>query len=295
MFAQLFAVMAPVLFAAGLGYGWARLGYAFPTEFITRLVINIGTPCLVLTTLSRAEHDPQAFGQMALAVLLVSLAMGLVALLLSRLAGLDWRVLVPAYLFPNAGNMGLPVALYAFGEPGLAFAVAAFLVLSLGHFSVGLLLSGAERTPGRLWANPIMLSLVLAVPLLFWEVRLPLWLANSLELMSGLTIPLMLLTLGVSLASIRVRHLGRGLALGGLRLLLGAGIGWAVGAWLGLSPLAHGVLVTQAAMPVAVFNYLFALKAQRSPEEVASLVFCSTLLAFVFIPLLLAGWLPVLR
>jgi predicted permease len=55
------------------------------------------------------------------------------------------------------------------------------------------------------------------------------------------------------------------------------------------------VLVMQASMPVAVFNYLFAVRAGRSPEAVASLVMCSTLLSFALIPLLLAWWLPALR
>ncbi|MNJ50882.1 Membrane transport protein [compost metagenome] len=105
----------------------------------------------------------------------------------------------------------------------------------------------------------------------------------------------MLLTLGVSLASIRVRHLGNGMLLGALRILCGAAAGWLVGWLLGLPPLAQGVLVLQSAMPVAVFNYLFAVRAGRSPEAVASLVLCSTLLSFVLIPLLLAWWLPALR
>ena len=72
-------------------------------------------------------------------------------------------------------------------------------------------------------------------------------------------------------------------------------MGWGVGLALQLEPLTLGVLVMQSAMPVAVFNYLLAVRAGRSPEQVASLVMCSTLLSFVTIPLLLAWWLPALR
>ncbi|MNZ07526.1 Membrane transport protein [compost metagenome] len=295
MLAELFAVMAPVLIVAGIGYGWARSGQPYPTEFIARLVLNVGTPSLVLSTLSRTEIDRHAFGQVAIACLLVMLAMGLIGSLLSRAFRQDWRILVPAYLFPNSGNMGLPITLYAFGEKGLALAVAFFLVLSVGHFSLGLLLSGSERSPKRLLANPIIISLALALPLVIWDLELPRWLANTIGLLGGMTIPLMLLTLGVSLASIRVRHLGNGMLLGALRILCGAVAGWLVGWLLGLPPLAQGVLVLQSAMPVAVFNYLFAVRAGRSPEAVASLVLCSTLLSFVLIPLLLAWWLPALR
>ncbi|WP_282341734.1 AEC family transporter [Pseudomonas sp. PS02288] len=292
MLAQLFAVLAPVLITAGLGYGWARSGHAYPTDFIAKLVLNIATPCLILSTLSRAQLDRHAFAEMAIACVLVTVAMGVVGFIASRMSGKDWRVLVPGFLFPNSGNMGLPMSLYAFGEHGLALAVAFFMVLSVGHFSIGPAISGSAPPLKKVFSNPILISLVLALPLVIFDIELPRWLDNSLDLLAGMTIPLMLLTLGVSLASIRVHHLGSGMLLGGLRILCGAGVGWLVGVLLGLPPLSLGVLVMQSAMPVAVFNYLFAVRANRSPEDVASLVLCSTLLSFVFLPLLLLWLLP---
>src|SRR5690606_27000411 len=167
--------------------------------------------------------------------------------------------------------------------------------LSVGHFSIGMLLSGAERSVKGLLLNPIMISLALVLPVLLLDLQLPRWVANTVDLLGGMTIPLMLVTLGVSLASIRVQHVGSGLLLCLLRILCGAGLAWTVGWLLGLSPLVQAVLVLQSAMPVAVFNYLFAVRAGRSPEQVASLVLCSTLLAFVLLPLLLAWWIPALR
>ena len=292
MFFELFAVMAPVLIVAGIGYGWARSGQAYPTEFVTRLVLNISTPCLVLSTLSRAEVDLEIFGQMALGCVVITLLMAVVGWVLSRTISADPKVLVPAYMFPNTGNMGLPISLYAFGEPGLALAVAFFVVLSVGHFSVGMILSGAAESWRRLLLNPVILSLGVALVVLLLDLQLPRWLGNTIDLLGSLSIPMMLLTLGVSLASIRPKQVGKGMALGGLRMLCGAAIGWGIALALDLPPLAQGVLVLQAAMPVAVFNYLFAVKANRSPETVASLVICSTLLSFIFIPLLLIWWLP---
>lgn len=295
MLAELFAVMAPVLIVAGIGYAWVRSGQAYPTDFVARLVLNIGTPCLVLSTLSRTEVDPQAFGQMALACVVVSLLMGLIGVVLSRAMAMDWKVLVPAYLFPNTGNMGLPISLYAFGEQGLALAVAFFLMLSVAQFTLGMLLSGAERSWRKLLISPTIISLGAALVVMLFDLELPRWLANTVNLLGGTAIPMMLITLGVSLASIRVQHLGRGMLLGALRILCGAGAGWLIGHLLDLSPLAQAVLVLQSAMPVAVFNYLFAVRANRSPEEVASLVMCSTLLSFVVLPLLLVWLLPTVR
>ncbi|WP_185266500.1 AEC family transporter [Halopseudomonas xiamenensis] len=293
MLVELFAVMAPVLIVAGIGYGWARSGQAYPTEFVTRLVLNISTPCLVLSTLSRAEVDLQVFGQMAAACVVICAIMALIGWVLSRVIGSDPKVLVPAYMFPNTGNMGLPISLYAFGEPGLALAVAFFVVLSVGHFTVGMMLSGAVQSWRRLLLNPVIVSLGVALAVLLLDLQLPRWIANTVDLLGSLSIPMMLLTLGVSLATIRLQQVGRGMWLGGLRILCGAAIGWAIALALDLPPLAQGVLVMQSAMPVAVFNYLFAVKAGRSPETVASLVICSTLLSFLLIPVLLLWWLPV--
>ena len=58
---------------------------------------------------------------------------------------------------------------------------------------------------------------------------------------------------------------------------------------MGLEGTMRGVTILQSAMPVAVFNYLWALRYDNSPEEVAAMVLgYSTVLAFlVRYPLLL--------
>lgn len=291
MLASLFAVLAPVFIVAGIGYAWARSGVDYPTEFIARVVMTVGTPALVLSTLSRTKLEPAAFTSMALACVLCMAGMALVGWLVAKASGEHWRVLLPAFMFPNTGNMGLPISLYAFGEHGLALAVAFFLALSIFQFTVGIAVAGIATSLKSLLRNPIVISLAGAMPIIFLQLQLPTWLANTADLLGGISIPLMLLTLGVSLASIRLRHLGRGLVLGGLRIVLGAAVGWGVGTLLGLEAMEKAVLVLQSSMPVAVFNYLLAIRANRSPEQVANLVMCSTLLSFLWLPVVLAWWL----
>ena len=290
MFASLFAVLAPVFIVAGIGFAWARTVLDYPTQFVARMVMSVGTPALVLATLNRTQLDPTAFISMALACLLCTLAMALAGLLVCRVSRQDWRVLLPAFMFPNTGNMGLPISLYAFGEQGLALAMAFFLGLSIVQFTVGMAISGTAASFKALVSNPIVISLALALPMIFFDIHLPRWVANTAELLGGMCIPLMLLTLGVSLASIRPQHIASGLLLGGVRIVLGAGVGWAVGAALDMEHLQRAVLMVQSAMPVAVFNYLMAVRANRSPEQVANLVMCSTVLSFVWLPVVLAWW-----
>lgn len=289
MLAQLFAVMAPVLIGAGLGFIWVRLGNEFPVPFVTKLVFNIGTPALILASLSGADVDAQSFSLTMLGTLLVIASMALATFLAAPLLRKPWQVLLSPMMYPNTGNMGLPVVLYAFGQSAFAFAVAVMVTVSLVQFTFGIAMSSRSGRPLRtLIRTPALYAIAIALTLLLTDTNLPLWLDNTLELISGFTVPLMLITLGVSLANIRASNLTGGLTFSLIRIPLAALLAYGIGHMLDLPPLAQNILVVQMSMPVAVFNYLFAQRSGREPDYVASLVFCSTLLAFIYLPLLLA-------
>jgi predicted permease len=97
----------------------------------------------------------------------------------------------------------------------------------------------------------------------------------------------MLVTLGFSLAELRVRSLARGLQVAAMRFAFGFGVGLAVTHVLGLSGVARGVVILQASMPSAVINYMMAERYGRSPEDVAGVVSVTTLLSLGVLPAVL--------
>jgi hypothetical protein len=183
--------------------------------------------------------------------------------------------------------MGLPLSLFAFGDEGLAFAVVFFAISATLQFTLGTSLAAGGFSFARVLRMPLIYAVALALVVLATGWPLPTFAGNTLRLLGGLTIPLMLLALGVSLAQLRVTRLPRNLLLSLVRLGGGAAVGWLVGVIAGVSPLATGVLMIQSAMPVAVFNYLFAQYYSREPADVASMVVITTALSFVTLPLLL--------
>ena len=114
------------------------------------------------------------------------------------------------------------------------------------------------------------------------------WLLNTLSLLSGLTIPLMLLMLGTSLATLRVTHVSRTAALSALRIGMGMAAGFVLSGAFGFRGPERIAFMLQCAMPVAVYNYLFAEIYKNEPNDVASLVIVSTLMSVVTTPILLA-------
>lgn len=288
MLTALLSVIAPVFLTALVGYLWARSGRAFDTDQLTPIVTMIGTPCLVVSTLLGADPDPAILGQMLVAGALAHLAAGGLGWLVLRLGGLPVRTFLPALAFPNNGNMGLPLCLFAFGQEGLALAIGYFTVSAVGQFTAGYAIAAGTFDPGRLLRAPIIWAVAIAVALMLGDVAPPAWAMNTVDLIGGLTIPLMLLALGVSLARLEVRRLAAPLVLSVVRIAGGTAIGLAVVWAMDLEGAARGVVILQAAMPTAVFNYLFAQLHGNRPEEVAGMVVVSTLLSFATLPFLLA-------
>jgi len=95
---------------------------------------------------------------------------------------------------------------------------------------------------------------------------------------------MMLLALGYSLTKLKVTSFAWPLAFATLRLVGGFAIGWAVALALGLTGVERGVLVIESAMPVAVYNYMFAARYNNRPEDVAGLVVLSTVLSVGALP-----------
>lgn len=285
--AQLTAVIAPIVIIAGIGYVWARSPLDYPADFVRRMVMWVGTPCLIISTLNGVALPTSVLMQTgAAAIAVVAITIIAFGSILWK-AGLNRSVFLPPLVFPNCGNMGLPLALFAFGEQGLALALAFFVAMTLMHFTVGLVISAGLGQYRQVLRTPIVWAALIAIALQASGTGLPRWMDNTMSLLGGITIPMMLITLGVSLASLRVHTLGRTAVLSMLRLAGGALVGVLV-AWLfSLEGIARGVVILQAAMPAAVINYMLALQHGRSARDVAGIVVISTLLSFVTVPLLL--------
>ncbi len=294
MLSELIAILAPIIICTGCGFIWAKSGSEFPTEFVSRIVMNVGTPCLIIGVMAKVQVDIDIMGEVALATAIVMTSMGLIGWVWLRALKLPIGTYLPPLIFPNNGNMGLPLCLFAFGQTGLALALGSFMVMLIATFTVGLLLvsDGEGSWLKRLQSvakQPVIYAMLIAVSLLVTHTQLPRWIANTVDLLGGIAIPLMTIALGVSLATLKIQFWRRSIAFSIARIFGGLLLGYMVCLLLALTGVSRSVVLLQAAMPIAVFNYLLALRYQREPEEVAAMVLVSTLIAFVGLPFLLLG------
>jgi len=288
LFAEIFSVIAPLVVLAGAGWVWAKRGKPYQVDQISLLVTNFGTPCLVIHSLLVAEVDRSLIGTMALATLIAMVAFMAINAAILRAMNLSVRDYVSGLTFPNAGNAGLSLSLFAYGQPGLALGIIYFAVSSLGNFTVGQSILAGRGNLGAVLRSPMIYAVVVGIIGNRLGLHPPLWVMQSLQVAGGIAIPLMLLMLGVSLATLKVQDLRNGLILSALRLGLGIAIGIGLSWALDLQGAARGVFIIQCAMPAAVINYVFSVRYGRDSAGVASLVVISTLLSFATLPALLA-------
>jgi len=280
--------IVPVFLLAALGFALAKTGRAMEGGTTAFLVATVGTPALVFSNLATTEFDPQTLAILATATAIAIAFYLAVGALVLTATGLSLRTYLPSLAFPNSGNLGLPLALYAAGQQGLNDAIIIFSVTSIANMTAGQVIAAGRGKWGRALRSPIIPAVILGVACAYAGVALPVWLTNTLTLLSNLTIPLMLLMLGTSLARIKVRGFPRAAALSVLRIGMGTAAGFVLANAFGFTGAERVAFVLQCAMPVAVYNYLFAQMYNNDPEDVASLVIVSTVLSVVTTPILLA-------
>ncbi len=290
MLSELIAILAPIVISVLIGFIWGRSGTDYPADFVSRIVMYVGTPCLTISAMSKVEVDASVMGEVMLATAIAMAAMGVMGWLLLRSLKLDIPTYLPPLIFPNNGNMGLPLCLFAFGQLGLALALGSFMVMMIATFTVGLLIVSEGGWGDRfkdMARQPVIHSMVIALAMLVTGTHLPRWIDNTVTLIGGFAIPLMTITLGVSLATLKIGTWRRSLGFSIARIFGGLVLGW-LSCWLlSVEGVSRSVVLLQSAMPVAVFNYLLALRYDRNPQEIAAMVVISTLLAFVTLPFLL--------
>lgn len=287
MLIRIVSILFPLFAITALGYFVGRrmkpdLSHA------NKLNMDVFVPALVFGALVSKDFRIGEYLPLLFATVVIIVGSGLAGWAVARAAGIATKTLVPPMMFNNCGNLGLPLAVLAFGESALAPAVVMFVVSNVIHFSYGAWLLDHHTKLTTVWRSPSILATMagLAVGVLGIEVWPPLLM--SIKMVGDISIPLMLFALGVRLADSRISAVGFGVFGAVLRPVVGMALAWALLQLLDLPPREQALLLIFGALPPAVLNYMFAERYNQEPDKVASMVLIGNLAAVVFLPLALA-------
>ena len=281
-------ITAPVFLLAAVGFSWVKLGFEYRVEFVTRMAMTLAVPCLIFVALMKTDVEPDALATLSFAAVTAYALVMFGCFVLVKIARLDLQTYLAPLIFGNTGNLGLPLALFAFGEVGLGYAVVVFAIMAILSFTVGIWMVAGGGALKRVVREPLVAATLLGALFLWQGWETPEFLTNTIELIGQMAIPMMLITLGVAVARLETKAMTQAVILSLIKVVLCAGAAWLAATWFKLDPIAAAVLIVQVATPVAVTSYLLAEKYGADAQPVAGLVVASTLLSVLALPLILA-------
>ncbi|HNQ56312.1 MAG: AEC family transporter [Burkholderiales bacterium] len=287
MLLRIVSIVFPLFAIVAAGWLYGRR-HKPDMALANQLNMDVFVPALVFAALAGKSFDLLGYQALALGGIAVVLGSGLAAWPLARLLRVDAKTFLPPMMFNNSGNMGLPLAVLAFGEAALPAAVVLFLVENLLHFSLGAWMLDRRARLITLWRMPMMLAALAGLAMSLSGIALWPPLLTAIRMLGDISIPLLLFTLGVRLAGASFHAWGIGLAGAVARPVLGMLIAWGAGRALGLSTEHQAMLLVFGALPPAVLNYVFAERYAQEPDKVASIVMVGNVAALLFIPVALA-------
>ncbi len=280
--------LLPILLVAGAGYvagKWLKV----EARSISRVVFYLFSPCLLFDLLVTSQFEGGDMLRMVGFTLASILTVAALTWALGRLIRLERKMMAAVLLCTlalNAGNYGLSLNLFAFGEEALAHASLFFVTSAIVTYTLGVMVvsmgraSLADSFKGLL-KIPVVYVVPLALIFMYLDWELPLPLNRSVTLLGDAAIPGMLLVLGLQLHKIKHRIWnGRALLLAtGMRLLGGMGVGLLFAPLFGLGGMAYNAGVLESSMPTAVLATILATEYDAEPAFVTTAVLTTTLLS----------------
>lgn len=296
LFALFFNNLFPILLVAGIGFILAKF-LKINHRALSQVVFYVFSPLLVFKLISNSELTNQVILRTLILAIILMVCIGLLTWMISGVLRFDRRttaaVLMTA-MFMNAGNYGLPLTSFAFGEQALAYASIFFVINAMFTYTFGVVIASLGSMSllnaiKGLLKFPATYALVLGILFLQFSWKLPSALDRTVTLLSNAAIPCMLVLLGMQLVNIRLDGHVRPLILtSSMRLLIAPALAIGLTKLFGMTGPAYQAVVLEAGMPAAVLTTILATEFDAEPTFVTTAVLVTTLLSPLTLTPLLA-------
>jgi predicted permease len=284
MFSKIASITLPIFTLVLVGFFYSRRVKP-DLAGANKLVVDIALPVLIFISLSAKNFDPIAAITLTLASIALIVLSGLLAWPLTKISGASRQAFLPCAMFTNVGPIGIPLIALAYGPEGVATAVVLLVISNILHFTLGAAVMSGKADWRMVYANPLVWATVLGIASSQLKIVLPEWAQTSGTMIGSVLVPMMLMSLGVRLASSQVADAWAGVKASVLILLVRLIAAFLILGILPLQGLERGALVLFACLPAAVFNFMLADKFQVQPNIVASTVIVGHVFSLAFLPL----------
>lgn len=300
---QTIQLLIPLFAVIGLGYALRKfsvLGPQFSSD-LNKLVYYIVIPALLFSSAKGVDLRSTADLAASLAyVLTVLVSIGVLAFLGLFFAPPQRGALAQASFRSNLAYVGVAITAQIFGEAGMPtmtlmvsggvviHAIATVTVLHAYHAEGGR--KDLAKVLRLVLVNPIIISVAAGLLVAVFEIRLPFFVAEPIQLLNRMSLPTVLLTIGLRIdfseISARVGALATIVI---YKLFVMPLVGFVIFRFLlGGSGLELMVLTIGCGMPTAITSQSFASAMSADESLTAAAVSVTTLLILLSVPTNLA-------
>lgn len=265
------------------------------SSLLSKIVLNISLPALIFTNIATSNIDGQMIYLPIISFGLSFICM-VIAYIYSKLRGYNkiktWTIIILLSMM-NTAFIGYPIVLGVFGNEGLVYGIFYDMAVGILLVIFGVILStlfGGNKkqviksglTFVPLWA--VIIGLIFNI----FNIPLGYVLENSLEYLANSAIPLIMLSLGLTISFKDVRsYLFDTVFISFSRLILAPLILYGILVSCGFNSLMLQVSVLQSAMPTAMNSLVLAITYDLDVELVSSVIFVTTILSLITLPLII--------
>jgi len=291
-------IVLPVFLIIGTGFVTAR-AKSLDAQTLSRVSLYILGPALVFSKLVETTVTRTDLVQIVVFTVLGTLGVLALSWVVARLLRLDQSTesaFMLSSTFVNSGNYGLPLVLFAFGQPGLEraliyFVTSAFMVNTLAVFVASRGKARVTTSLLNIFRVPMIYAIVAAFVVKASGFVVPDFVFKPLEMVGESAIPVMLLLVGLQLARSSAKRQVRLICTATLvRLVGGAVVGILLASVLGLSSVTRQACIVEHSTPTGVMTSILAMEFGGEPEFVTGVIFATTLASIATMTLLVA-WL----
>ena len=178
---------------------------------ITKILLNIVTPCLIISSFLSAESGSVSPISLLLAAVLPLASMIIAAILSYTMFRKETaerkRVLRFSVVFGNVGFMGMPLVTSILGEEGVIFASFFIVMFNIFCWTYGYTMMSGQKTIKikSILINPGTIGLVIGLPLYLLNVNLPEVINAPVEYFADLNTPLAMVIVGSNIAKVKFK------------------------------------------------------------------------------------------
>lgn len=292
---DLLLIVLPAFIIFGAGYIGQRL-LKLDIKSVSTMALYLMLPFLTFDTFYSNELNMEYLYMFILSIIL-TIVLIIITIICGRMINADkahMSAIMLGTVFPNSGNYGAPIALFAFGTVAFNYAIIIMVIHGLIQTTIGIFIAsyGSEKSTTvkealmNVVKMPVLYGVILGISFQLLHIKLPPTIVEGISLLGAASIPTVMLILGMQLTEIKSQKFEYKYinTVTIIRMIVSPLAAVLLVSFFPINDLLKNVFILLAAMPVAVNTTMLAVQFDTKPNLLSFTTLITTLISLLTIP-----------